>query len=92
FVDRGRVKRVYVQGDAPYRSAPEDLGQWYVRGNTGQMVPFSAFATEGWSAAAPSLSRFTGIPSFEFSGQAAPGRSSGEAMDRIAQLASHYPG
>jgi len=92
FIDRGRVKRVYVQGDAQYRARPEDLAQWYVRGSSGAMAPFSSFAQIGWSSAAPSLSRFTGLPSFEFSGQAAPGYSSGDAMDRIAELASHYPG
>ena len=92
FNDRGRVKRVYVQGDAPYRAAPEDLSQWFVRASDGSMVPFSSFARVSWSTAPPSLSRFMGIPSVEFQGQAAPGRSSGEAMDRMAALAAKYPG
>ena len=92
FNDRGRVKRVYVQGDAPYRAAPEDLSQWFVRTSDGSMVPFSSFAHVSWSTAPPSLSRFMGIPSVEFQGQAAPGRSSGEAMDKIAALAAKYPG
>lgn len=92
FIDGGRVKRVYVQGDAPYRSQPSDLGQWYVRGNDGQMTPFSAFAQTGWSTGPSSLSRFNGVPSFEFQGQAAPGVSSGQAMDRMMQLASEIPG
>jgi multidrug efflux pump len=92
FVDRGRVKRVYVQGDAPYRAQPSDLDQWYVRGASGQMAPFSAFASTDWSTAPTSLSRFNGVPSFEFQGQAAPGFSSGQAMDRIAQLAKQIPG
>ncbi|SOB87287.1 multidrug efflux pump [Sphingomonas guangdongensis] len=92
FLDRGRVKRVYVQGDAPYRSDPADLSRWFVRGSNNQMVPFSSFATIGWSQAPTSLSRFDGVPAFEFSGQAAPGVSSGEAMDRIAELAGQIPG
>ncbi len=92
FNDRGRVKRVYVQGDAPYRHAPEDLSQWFVRANDGSMAPFSSFARTSWSTAPPSLARFNGIQSYEFSGQAAPGRSSGEAMDKIASMAAKYPG
>jgi multidrug efflux pump len=92
FVDQGRVKRVYVQGDEPYRSDPGSLCQWYVRGNDGQMSPFSAFATTGWSTGPSSLSRFQGFPAFEFQGQAAAGISSGEAMDRMAELAAQIPG
>jgi len=92
FIDRGRVKRVYVQGDAPYRSSPEDLKQWFVRGSNGQMVPFSSFATTGWGTAPTTLSRFNGISSFEFQGSAASGKSSGDAMNRIAELAAQIPG
>ena len=92
FVDRGRVKRVYVQGDAPYRATPENLKNWFVRGSGGQMVPFSSFATISWSQAPTSLSRFSGVPAFEFQGQPAEGTSSGEAMDRIAELAAQIPG
>ncbi|WP_375422188.1 multidrug efflux RND transporter permease subunit [uncultured Sphingomonas sp.] len=92
FVDRGRVKRVYVQGDAPYRSSPSDLSQWFVRGSTGAMAPFSAFAQTSWSQAPTTLSRFNGIPSYEFSGSGAPGTSSGEAMEKIAALAGKIPG
>lgn len=92
FVDAGRVKRVWVTGDAPYRSKPEDLGQWQVRGSNGQMAPFSAFATVGWSSAPTSLSRFNGIQSYEFSGQSAPGYSSGDAMDAFEKLAEKIPG
>jgi multidrug efflux pump len=92
FVDAGRVKRVWVMGDAPYRSKPEDLSQWQVRGSNGQMSPFSAFATVGWNSAPSSLSRFNGIPSYEFSGQSAPGYSSGDAMDHFAKLAAEIPG
>lgn len=88
FVDRGRVKRVYVQGDAPYRAKPDDINQWFVRGNTGEMVPFSSFATTGWSQAPFVLSRFNGIPSFELQGSAAPGKSSGDALARVEELAT----
>jgi len=92
FNDRGRVKRVYVQGDAPYRSSPEDIAKWYVRGASGQMVPFSSFATISWSNAPTSLSRFNGISSYEISGQSAPGKSSGDAMKRIEAMAAKIPG
>ena len=92
FNDRGRVKRVYVQGDAPYRAAPEDLSEWYVRGSTGQMAPFSSFAKISWSTAPPSLTRFSGISAYEISGQAAPGTSSGEAMNKMQELAAQLPG
>ncbi|MBN8808246.1 MAG: efflux RND transporter permease subunit [Sphingomonas sp.] len=92
FNDRGRVKRVYVQGDAPFRSSPEDIGQWFVRGSTGAMAPFSSFATTGWSNAPTSLSRFNGISSYEISGQAAPGKSSGDALNKMEALAAKIPG
>ena len=92
FIDRGRVKRVYVQGDAPYRSAPSDLDFWFVRNNQGQMVPFSSFAATGWTTAPVTLARFQGFPSFELQGQPAPGKSSGEAMTTIEKLASEIPG
>ena len=92
FVDQGRVKRVFVQGDMPYRSDPASLGQWYVRGSDGQMSPFSAFASTGWSIGPSTLSRFQGFPAFEFQGQSAPGVSSGEAMSRMETLAAQIPG
>jgi multidrug efflux pump len=92
YVDRGRVKRVYVQGDAQYRSEPSDLGQWYVRGSSGQMAPFSAFASTSWSQAPVSLSRFNGLAAYEIQGQAAAGHSSGQAMDAIERLAKAAPG
>lgn len=92
FNDRGRVKRVYVQGDAPYRAAPEDLSKWFVRGSSGAMAPFSAFSTIAWSKTPPTLARFSGISSYEISGQAAPGQSSGTAMNTMAELAAKYPG
>jgi multidrug efflux pump len=92
FVDRGRVKRVYVQGDAPYRSEPSDIDQWFVRNNQGGMVPFSSFAQTSWKTTPTSLSRFLGYPSYELQGQGAPGVSSGEAMDIMTDLASQVPG
>jgi multidrug efflux pump len=92
FIDKGRVKRVYVQGDAPYRSDPQSLSQWYVRSSTGEMAPFSSFATTSWATTPSSLSRFQGVPSFEFQGQPAPGVSTGEAMDEIQKLADLIPG
>jgi len=92
FIDKGRVKRVYVQGDAPYRARPEDIGQWYVRSSNGQMAPFSAFADIGWSTTPSSTSRFQGVSAFEISGQPAPGTSSGEAMDEMERMAAEIPG
>jgi multidrug efflux pump len=92
FIDRGRVKRVYVQGDAPYRAAPGDIGQWFVRNNQSEMVPFSSFAQTSWMTTPTSLSRFLGYPSYELQGQGAPGVSSGTAMNRMEQLASAIPG
>ena len=92
FNDRGRVKRVYVEGDAPYRSSPSDLSQWYVRASNGQMAPFSSFSKISWSTAPPTLSRFSGLPAYEFQGQAASGKSSGEAMAEMAKLAAKLPG
>jgi multidrug efflux pump len=92
FIDKGRVKRVYVQGDAPYRSRPEDLSQWYVRSSHGGMAPFSSFARIDWATTPSSTSRFGGLPAFAISGQAAPGVSSGEAMNEMERLAAQIPG
>ncbi|AOH84674.1 multidrug transporter [Sphingomonas panacis] len=92
FNDRGRVKRVYVQGEAEYRSRPEDMARWYVRGTSGSMAPFSSFATTSWNTAPNSLSRFQGLSSYEISGQPAPGQSSGDAMNVMTELAAQLPG
>ena len=92
FIDRGRVKRVYVQGDAPYRATPADIGDWFVRNNQGQMVPFSSFASTSWRTAPVTLDRFEGFSAYEIQGQAADGKSSGEAMAEIEKLASQEPG
>ena len=83
---------MYVQGDAPYRSAPDDLYDWFVRGRDGSMAPFSSFASTRWAEAPVALSRFNGIPSFEFNGSPAPGKSSGEAIARIEELAGKLEG
>jgi multidrug efflux pump len=92
FIDRGRVKRVYVQGEAQYRAHPEDLARWYVRGANGQMAPFSAFSHVSWSTAPTALLRFNGISNYEISGQAAPGYSSGDAMNAISAIVDKHPG
>ena len=92
FIDRGRVKRVFVQGDAPYRSKPEDLNAWYVRGAGGGMTPFSEFATTSWAYGAESLSRYNGLASYDIQGQGAPGVSSGAAMDQLEGIAKTLPG
>jgi multidrug efflux pump len=92
FIERGRVKRVYVQGDAQYRAKPEDLSQWYVRSANGSMAPFSAFSDIGWATTPASTGRFQGVPAFGISGQAADGVSSGEAMAEISRIASEIPG
>ncbi|MDQ0033602.1 multidrug efflux pump [Variovorax boronicumulans] len=92
FIDRGRVKRVYVQADAPYRSAPEDIRQWSVRGATGAMTPFSAFATTRWSQGASQLERYNGVPAVQIQGAAAQGMSSGTAMTAIETVAKKQSG
>jgi len=92
FVDRGRVKRVYVQGDAPYRSRPEDLSNWFVRSSNGEMAPFSSFARLDWAQAPASLLRFNGTPAYEIQGDAAEGKSTGQAMARVTEIASKLPG
>jgi hydrophobe/amphiphile efflux-1 (HAE1) family protein len=92
FIDRGRVKRVYVQADAPYRSAPDDIGQWFVRGSTGAMTPFSAFATTHWSQGASQLERYNGLPAVQIQGAAAQGISSGTAMSAIETIAKKQSG
>jgi multidrug efflux pump len=92
FIDRGRVKRVYAQADSQFRAAPEDLKEWYVRSSDGQMAPFSSFSDVSWSKAPTSLIRFAGVPAFEIQGQAAPGVSSGDAMDRLEELTRDITG
>ncbi len=91
FIDRGRVKKVYVMSEAKYRMLPDDIGDWYVRAADGQMVPFSAFSSSRWEYGSPRLERYNGLPSMEILGRAAPGKSTGEAMELMEQLASKLP-
>lgn len=91
FIEKGRVKKVYIQADAPFRMQPEDVNRWEVRNATGQMVPFSTFATAHWSFGSPQLERYNGVPSREIMGAAAPGHSSGEAMAIMEELATKLP-
>lgn len=91
FDDRGRVKRVYVQADAPYRMQPADLNRWYARNASGGMVPLSAVTTTKWSYGSPRLDRYNGFGAIQIQGQAAPGVSSGEAMAEMEALARQLP-
>ncbi len=91
FIDRGRVKKVYVQGDASARMKPEDLKKWYVRNTAGEMVPFASFASGEWVFGSPKLSRYNGVPAEEVLGTPAPGYSTGEAMAEVEQLAKKLP-
>ena len=91
FIDKGRVKKVYVQGDAPFRMLPEDVNRWYVRNAQGGMVPFSAFSTTQWTLGSPKLERFNGSPSVSLLGEPAADHSSGEAMREIEQMAKALP-
>jgi hydrophobe/amphiphile efflux-1 (HAE1) family protein len=91
FLDKGRTKRVYMQADAPFRMAPEDLSRWYVRNRRGEMVPFSAIASSRWSFGSPKLERFNGIPSLQIQGEPAPGHSSGEAMAAMESIVGQLP-
>jgi HAE1 family hydrophobic/amphiphilic exporter-1 len=91
FIQGGRVKRVYAQAGAPYRMLPNDLEKLYVRNTEGKMVPFASFATGRWTLGSPRLERYNGFPSMNIWGEPAPGRSSGEAMDAMEDVASKLP-
>ena len=91
FIDRGRVKRVYVQADAPFRMLPGDMDRWSVRNASGEMVPFSAFGTSRWEYGSPRLERYNGNGSLEIQGQAVAGVSSGEAMAEVERLVAELP-
>ena len=91
FIDRGRVKRVYVQGDPQTRMQPDDLNRWYVRNKDGGMVPFSAFGTGEWTYGPQKLVRFNGVPAYQIQGAPAPGKSSGEAMAAIEAIIAKLP-
>ncbi|WP_058913302.1 multidrug efflux RND transporter permease AcrD [Entomohabitans teleogrylli] len=92
FMDRGRVKKVYVQSAARYRMLPDDINLWYVRNSSGSMVPFSAFATSRWESGSPRLERYNGYSALEIVGEAAPGVSTGTAMDIMENLVRQLPG
>jgi hydrophobe/amphiphile efflux-1 (HAE1) family protein len=91
FIQGGRIKRVYVQADAPYRMLPQDLEKLYVRNTAGMMVPFSSFASGRWTSGPPKLERFNGFPSMNIWGEPAPGRSSGEAMQAMEEAVAKLP-
>lgn len=91
FVHEGRVKKVYMQADAPFRMLPENIDDWWVRNSEGEMVPFSAISDAIWTHGSPRLQRYNGLPSLQINGAAAPGISSGEAMDVMEELISKLP-
>jgi hydrophobe/amphiphile efflux-1 (HAE1) family protein len=91
FIDRGRVKKVFVQGEPSSRMLPQDLDKWYVRNSGGQMIPFSAFSTAHWTYGSPKLERYNGNSSLEFLGAPAPGKSSGDALKAMENLVSKLP-
>jgi multidrug efflux pump len=91
FVDAGRIKRVFMQADAEFRMLPENVDDWYVRNNTGEMIPFSEFSSTSWTYGPPLLTRFNGSASMNIQGAPAPGVSSGDAMDEIERIVSTLP-
>jgi len=91
FIDRGRVKQVFVQADAPFRTSPDDIGRWFVRGATGTMAPFSAFSTWKWITGPAQLQRYNGAAAVEIQGEPAPGKSSGAAMAEMQKLIGKLP-
>ena len=91
FIQSGRVKKVFVQADAPFRRLPSDLEKLYVRNNAGKMVPFSSFATTRWTTGSPRLERFNGFPSMNILGEPAPGLSTGDAMEAMEEIVAKLP-
>ncbi|MGL5252214.1 MAG: efflux RND transporter permease subunit [Moraxella sp.] len=91
FMDRGRIKKVYMQGQADSRTTPEDINKWYVRNNANQMIPFSAFATGEWQYGSPTLNRYNSLSSMNLQGNAAPGLSTGQAMAAMEQMIAKLP-
>lgn len=92
FIEKGRIKKVYIQADAPYRMMPEDIDHWYVRNNQEEMVPISAFSSTQWTYGSPRLERFNSLSSLNIQGQAAPGIASGEAMAAMEEMVAKLPG
>ena len=91
FLHNGRVKRVYMQGDAPFRMLPQDIGDWTVRNKNGEMVPFSAFSETTWTGGPPEVRRYNGSPAFEFTGSTPAGVSTGDAMAAIDEMMKDMP-
>jgi multidrug efflux pump len=91
FIDRGRIKKVYMAADAPYRSSPEDLKLWHIPNDAGELVPFSAFAETEWTYGPAALVRYNGVPAIEIQGAAAPGVSSSVAMEAIEEIVAQLP-
>lgn len=91
FVDRGRVKRVFVQGEADSRTNPEDINKWYVRNDKGDMISFDAFSDSEWQHGSPRLTRYNSFPSMNIQGNAAPGLSTGEAMEAMEAMVGQLP-
>ena len=90
-IEEGRVKRVFIQADAPFRMSPEDFQKWSVRNTDGEMVPFATFATTRWTFGSPRLERYNGLPAMEIVGEAAPGVSSGAAMEEVERFVAQLP-
>jgi HAE1 family hydrophobic/amphiphilic exporter-1 len=91
FIQGGRIKRVFVQADAPYRMLPKDLERLYARNTAGKMSPYSSFASGRWTSASPRLERYNGFPALNIWGEAAPGKSSGDAMRAMEEIAAKLP-
>ncbi|HEX2791953.1 MAG TPA: efflux RND transporter permease subunit [Steroidobacteraceae bacterium] len=91
FIDRGRVKHVIVQADAPYRMVPDDFNRWYVRNSAGNMVSAASFSNSHWTYGSPRLERYNGVAAVDINGEAAPGVSSGEAMKEMEKLVAQLP-
>ncbi|WP_051303500.1 efflux RND transporter permease subunit [Comamonas composti] len=91
FLNNERVKRVYIQGDAPYRMLPQDISSWTVRNNKGEMVPFGSFSSSHWAYGSPQLMRYNGNPAYEIEGRATPGVSSGKAMQIVEDILNTLP-
>lgn len=91
FVDRGRIKRVFIQGEPSSRTNPEDIGKWYVRNDIGEMISFDAFSSSEWQSGSPRLTRYNSLPSMNIQGSAAPGLSTGEAMSSMEAMMENLP-
>lgn len=91
FIKQSKVKKIYVQADAPYRMRPEDMQDWYVRNNQGEMIPATAFLTTQWTKESPKLERYNGVPALQVLGASPPNVSSGQAMQAIEQIAQTLP-